>query len=88
MPLLEKIAQEFEKSEFMEKAKKRLDELKTAAATPPAPPTPPRAPPKSSRAGVAERRGRRLVLGVRRPTAARLASAARSAAEITAANVW
>jgi outer membrane protein assembly factor BamD len=45
VPLLEKIPQEFERSEFIEKAKKRLDELKTAAATPP-PPTPP-APPKS-----------------------------------------
>ncbi len=42
VPLLEKIPQEFEKSEFIEKAKKRLDELKTAAAT--APPTPPPAP--------------------------------------------
>lgn len=45
VPLLEKIPQEFEKSEFLEKAKKRLDELKTAAANPP--PTPPPAPPKS-----------------------------------------
>ncbi|MET0273936.1 MAG: outer membrane protein assembly factor BamD [Phenylobacterium sp.] len=44
VPLLEKIPQEFERSEFMEKAKKRLDELKTAAATTP-PPAP--APPKS-----------------------------------------
>ena len=35
----------FEKSEYIEKAKKRLEELKTAAATPP-PQTPP-APPKS-----------------------------------------
>ena len=37
-PLLEKIPQEFEKSDYIEKAKKRLDELKTAAAKPPAPP--------------------------------------------------
>lgn len=44
VPLLEKIPQEFEKSEYLEKAKKRLDELKTAAANPP--PMPP-APPKS-----------------------------------------
>ncbi|MEO5824097.1 MAG: outer membrane protein assembly factor BamD [Vicinamibacteraceae bacterium] len=59
LPLLEKIPQEFEKSEFLEKAKKRVVELKTAAAIPPAPPTPaptptpapqtatPPAPPKS-----------------------------------------
>ncbi len=40
VPLLEKIPQEFEKSEFLEKAKKRLVELKTAALTP-TPPTPP-----------------------------------------------
>jgi outer membrane protein assembly factor BamD len=38
VPLLEKIPQEFEKSDYIEKAKKRLDELKTAAAKPPAPP--------------------------------------------------
>ncbi len=42
VPLLEKIPQEFEKSDYMEKAKKRLEELKTAAATPP--PTPPEPP--------------------------------------------
>jgi outer membrane protein assembly factor BamD len=43
LPLLEKIEQEFEKSEFIEKAKKKLVELKTAAATPPpAPPAPPK----------------------------------------------
>jgi outer membrane protein assembly factor BamD len=43
LPLLEKIGQEFEKSEYIEKAKKKLDELKTAAATPPpAPPAPPK----------------------------------------------
>jgi outer membrane protein assembly factor BamD len=41
LPLLEKIPQEFEKSEYLEKAKKRLGELKAAAATPPAPQTPP-----------------------------------------------
>jgi outer membrane protein assembly factor BamD len=41
VPLLEKIPQEFEKSEYLEKAKKRLDELKNAAATP-TPPTPPK----------------------------------------------
>jgi outer membrane protein assembly factor BamD len=39
LPLLEKIPQEFEKSDYLEKAKKRADELKNAAATPP--PTPP-----------------------------------------------
>jgi outer membrane protein assembly factor BamD len=38
LPLLEKIPQEFEKSDYIEKAKKRLDELKNAAAKPPAPP--------------------------------------------------
>jgi outer membrane protein assembly factor BamD len=37
-PLLEKIPQEFEKSDYIEKAKKRLDELKSDAAKPPAPP--------------------------------------------------
>jgi outer membrane protein assembly factor BamD len=42
LPLLEKIPQEFEKSEYLEKAKKRFDELKNAAATPT-----PAAPPKS-----------------------------------------
>jgi outer membrane protein assembly factor BamD len=59
LPLLEKIPQEFEKSDYIEKAKKRLDALKTAAATPPPAPTPqtpptpqpqtqtPPAPPKS-----------------------------------------
>ena len=46
VPLLEKIPQEFEKSDYLEKAKKRLDELKAAAATPPpAPPTPTPTPP-------------------------------------------
>lgn len=41
VPLLEKIPQEFEKSDYIEKAQKRLAELKAAAATPPpAPPTP------------------------------------------------
>jgi outer membrane protein assembly factor BamD len=39
VPLLEKIPQEFEKSEYLEKAKKRLVELKAAAAIPPATPT-------------------------------------------------
>jgi outer membrane protein assembly factor BamD len=39
LPLLEKIPLEFEKSDYLEKAKKRADELKNAAAT--APPTPP-----------------------------------------------
>jgi outer membrane protein assembly factor BamD len=39
VPLLEKIGAEFEKSEYLEKAQKRLVELKTAALTPP-PPTP------------------------------------------------
>jgi len=38
LPLFEKIPQEFEKSDYIEKAKKRLDELKTAAVKPPAPP--------------------------------------------------
>ena len=33
VPLLEKIPQEFEKSDYIEKAKKRLDEVKNAAAT-------------------------------------------------------
>jgi outer membrane protein assembly factor BamD len=50
LPLLEKIPAEFEKSEFIEKAKKKLAELKTAVAAtpPPAPPTPaPTTPPKS-----------------------------------------
>ena len=59
LPLLEKIPQEFEKSDYIEKAKKRLDALKTAAAMPPPAPTPqtpptpqpqtqtPPAPPKS-----------------------------------------
>jgi outer membrane protein assembly factor BamD len=37
VPLLEKIPQEFEKSDYLEKAKKRLEEVKNAAATPPAP---------------------------------------------------
>jgi outer membrane protein assembly factor BamD len=40
LPLLEKIPQEFERSEFIEKAKKKIDELKNAAATPPKPPAP------------------------------------------------
>ncbi len=44
LPLFEKIPQEFEKSEYIEKAQKRLTELKNAAATPP--PTPPE-PPKT-----------------------------------------
>lgn len=48
VPLLEKIPQEFEKSEFIEKAKKRLDELKTAAATAPAPPPAPLPTPTST----------------------------------------
>ena len=39
IPLLDKIQQEFEKSEYIDKAKKRLDELKNAAATAPAPQT-------------------------------------------------
>ena len=43
LPLMEKIPQEFEKSEYLEKAAKRIEELKTAVAkgppTPPAPPT-------------------------------------------------
>jgi outer membrane protein assembly factor BamD len=38
VPLLEKIPQEFEKSDYIEKAKKRLEEIKTLAANPPAPP--------------------------------------------------
>ena len=38
VPLLEKIPQEFEKSDYIEKATKRLEEIKTAAANPPAPP--------------------------------------------------
>jgi outer membrane protein assembly factor BamD len=41
VPLLEKIDQEFEKSEYIQKAQKLLAELKTAAANPPKP-----APPK------------------------------------------
>jgi outer membrane protein assembly factor BamD len=46
VPLLEKIPQEFEKSDYLEKAKKRLGELKAAAATqPPAPQTPTPTPP-------------------------------------------
>jgi outer membrane protein assembly factor BamD len=44
LPLFEKIPQEFEKSDYLEKAAKRIEELKTAVAK--APPTPP-APPKS-----------------------------------------
>jgi outer membrane protein assembly factor BamD len=46
VPLLEKIPAEFEKSDYMEKAKKRLEELRTAAATAPAPQTQ-KTPPKS-----------------------------------------
>ena len=42
VPLLEKIPQEFEKSEYIEKATKRLEEIKTAAANPPAPSKPPK----------------------------------------------
>jgi outer membrane protein assembly factor BamD len=38
VPLYEKIEQEFQQSEYIAKAKERLQELKTAAATPPAPP--------------------------------------------------
>jgi outer membrane protein assembly factor BamD len=48
IPLLEKIPQEFEKSDYIEKAQKRLAELKAAAATPPptlTPPTPQTPPP-------------------------------------------
>ena len=48
VPLLEKIPQEFEKSDYIEKAKKRLDELKTAAATPALPTPPKQAPPKET----------------------------------------
>jgi outer membrane protein assembly factor BamD len=46
LPLYEKIPQEFERSEYIEKAKKRAAELKTALATQPPAPAPP-APPKS-----------------------------------------
>ena len=42
VPLLEKIPQEFEKSDYIEKAKKRLDEIKTAASTPLVPPSGPK----------------------------------------------
>jgi outer membrane protein assembly factor BamD len=38
VPLYEKIGQEFEQSEYIEKAQERLQELRTAEATPPAPP--------------------------------------------------
>ena len=37
LPILEKIEQEFERSEYIEKAKKRVGELKNAAATPQTP---------------------------------------------------
>jgi outer membrane protein assembly factor BamD len=37
VPLYERIEKEFEQSEYIAKAKERLQELKTAAATPPAP---------------------------------------------------
>jgi outer membrane protein assembly factor BamD len=52
VPLLEKIPQEFEKSDYIEKAKKRLEEIKTAAATPalpiPTKQTPPKETPKET----------------------------------------
>ena len=38
VPLFERIEKEFQQSEYIAKAKERLQELKTAAATPPAPP--------------------------------------------------
>ena len=38
VPIYEKIEQEFQQSDYIAKAKERLQELKTAAATPPAPP--------------------------------------------------
>jgi outer membrane protein assembly factor BamD len=41
LPLMEKIPQEFEKSDYLERAKKRIGELKAAAAIPPATQTPP-----------------------------------------------
>ena len=50
VPLLEKIPQEFEKSDYIEKAKKRLEEVKNAAATAlPAPvkQTPPKETPRA-----------------------------------------
>ena len=36
VPLLEKVSQEFEKSDYIEKSKKLLDDIKNGAATPPA----------------------------------------------------